>query len=128
MNIYSVAIVGVTGYAGRELDHLLSRHPGIRVRGRFASTSDAASGVEEFTLDKVRACAADIVVLATEHEFSMENVPALLDRGCRVLDMSGAFRLKDPALYDEWYGFTHTSTALLNTALYGLPEVFRRAI
>jgi N-acetyl-gamma-glutamyl-phosphate reductase len=128
MHIYSVAIIGITGYAGRELERILSHHPGIRVKGRFASTSDNTTGVEAFSLDGVKAKAVDAVVLATEHEFSMENVPALLDMGCRVLDMSGAFRLKEPALYSEWYGFTHTSPALLNSAAYGLPEFFAGSI
>jgi N-acetyl-gamma-glutamyl-phosphate reductase len=128
MHIYSVAIVGITGYAGRELEHLLTGHPRIRVNGRFASTTDAAAGIEAFTPNRLKALDPDVVVLATEHEFSLHHVPELLTDGRRVLDMSGAFRLKDAALYPEWYGFEHTSPDLLASAVYGLPEFFASSI
>jgi N-acetyl-gamma-glutamyl-phosphate reductase len=55
-------------------------------------------------------------------------VPELLDAGYRVVDMSGAFRLKDPALYQEWYKFEHTAPALLKEAVYGLPEFYAKQI
>jgi N-acetyl-gamma-glutamyl-phosphate reductase len=116
MHIYShaaAAIVGVTGYTGRELDRLLSRHPNIRVAGRFDST---------FTLDQLRNTRADVVVFATEHHVSLSLVPQVIDLNYRVLDMSGAFRLSDPKLYPDWYGFQHTAPGLLQQAVYGLPE------
>src|SRR5262245_27499729 len=114
MNKYAhrVAIVGITGYTGQELDRLLSFHPGIRVAGRFASKADERSGAEAFNLEKLRSFSPDAVVLATDHELSLHLVPELLEAGYRVVDMSGAFRLKDPKLYDDWYGFEHTSPAL----------------
>src|SRR5262249_1049911 len=68
------------------------------------------------------------VVLATEHELSMQLVPELLNAGYRVVDMSGAFRLKDAAQYREWYGFEHAAPALLKEAVYGLPEFFAESI
>ena len=52
----------------------------------------------------------------------MHLVPELLDLGYRVVDMSGAFRLKQPAQYVDWYGFEHSAPQLLNEAAYGLPE------
>jgi len=128
MHIYSTAIVGITGYAGRELERILAHHPRVKITGRFASASDPATGVEAFSLEALRATAPDIVILATEHEFSLHNVPAILNEGMRVLDMSGAFRMKDPELYPKWYGFTHTSPELLNSAAYGLPEFFAAEI
>src|SRR6266850_8593118 len=130
MNIYSqrVSIVGVTGYAGQELDRLLAAHPKIQVAGRFASKADAKSGAEPFSLDKLRSYSPDIVVLATEHELSMSLVPELLDAGIRVVDMSGAFRLKEPRLYNEWYGFEHSAPSLLKEAVYGLPEFYAEQI
>ena len=130
MNNYShrVAIVGVTGYAGQELDGLLAAHPKIQVAGRFASKADEKSGAEAFSLERLRAFSPDAVVLATEHELSLRLVPELLDQGYRVVDMSGAFRLKDPRLYQEWYGFEHTAPALLNEAVYGLPEFLAESI
>ncbi|HYR42038.1 MAG TPA: N-acetyl-gamma-glutamyl-phosphate reductase [Terriglobia bacterium] len=130
MNIYAhrVAIVGVTGYAGRELDRLLSSHPKIRVTGRFASKVDEKSGAEAFSLERLQSSSPDAVVLATEHELSMHLVPELLSQGYRVVDMSGAFRLKEPRLYQEWYGFEHTAPHLLNEAVYGLPEFLSESI
>jgi len=122
------AIVGVTGYTGQELDHLLSRHPGFQVAGRFASKADAKSGAEAFSIDRLRSFCPDAVVLATEHELSMHLVPELLSAGFRIVDMSGAFRLKDAALYQEWYGFEHTAPRLLLEAVYGLPEFLAESI
>ena len=130
MNNYSgrVAIVGVTGYSGQELDRLLAVHPQIRVAGRFASKTDEASGVEAFSVEKLRKQSPDVVVLATEHEFSLHLVPELLDSGYRVVDMSGAFRLKDAALYPQWYGFEHTAPKLLEETAYGIPEFYAERI
>jgi len=123
-----IAIVGVTGYTGQELDRLLSRHPGFQVAGRFASKADAKSGAEAFSIDRLRSFSPDAVLLATEHELSMHLVPELLSAGFRIVDMSGAFRLKDAALYQEWYGFEHTAPRLLLEAVYGLPEFLAESI
>src|SRR5262252_6110887 len=119
---YRVAIVGVTGYAGQELDKILSSHPNLRVAGRFASKADEKSGAEAFSFERLLILRPDVVVLATEHELSMHLVPELLTAKCRVLDMSGAFRLKNAHIYREWYGFEHTAPQLLKEAVYGLPE------
>src|SRR5437773_10433070 len=123
MNIYSVAVVGVTGYSGREVNHLLKPHPSIRVTGRFASKSGAA-GVEPYSLEAVKGLKPDVIVTATEHDVSLRIVPEMIAEGFRVIDMSGAFRMKDAALYPKWYGFEHTSADLLQQAVYGLPEMF----
>ena len=123
MHIYSAAIVGITGYAGRELDALLKAHPSVAVSGRFASKSDEA-GIEAYSLEAIRRAKPDIVVTATEHDVSMRIVPELLSAGFRVVDMSGAYRLRNPQLYPKWYGFEHTSAGLLETAVYGMPELF----
>src|SRR5438552_16880256 len=130
MNIYAhrVAIVGVTGYAGQELERLLASHPKVQIAGKFASKASEKSGAEAFSFERLRCFSADAVVLATEHELSMQLVPQLLDAGYSVVDMSGAFRLKDPQLYQDWYGFEHTAPALLCEAVYGLPEFRAEAI
>src|SRR5881296_4120641 len=130
MNIYAnrVAIVGVTGYAGQELERLLASHPKIQIAGKFASKANEKSGAEAFSFERLRGFSADAVVLATEHELSMQLVPQLLDAGYSVVDMSGAFRLKAPQLYQDWYGFEHTAPALLGEAVYGLPEFRAEAI
>jgi N-acetyl-gamma-glutamyl-phosphate reductase len=130
MNNYAhrVAIVGVTGYSGQELDRILASHPKFQIAGRFASKADEKSGAEAFSVERLRSFSPDAVVLATEHELSMHLVPELLAEGYRVVDMSGAFRLKDPRQYQEWYGFEHTAPELLQEAAYGLPEFHSESI
>jgi N-acetyl-gamma-glutamyl-phosphate reductase len=123
MNIYSVAVVGITGYSGREVERLLQNHISIRLAGRFASKSDA-SGIEAYSLEAVRRSAPDVIITATEHDISLRIVPELAEAGFRVIDMSGAFRMKDAELYPKWYGFEHTARELLQRAVYGLPELF----
>ena len=123
-----MAIIGVTGYAGRELDRLLTSHPNFQVAGRFASRADEKSGTEAFTLERLASFSPDAVVLATEHALSMDLVPKLLEAGYRVVDMSGAFRLKNAHEYPEWYGFEHTAVGLLEEAAYGLPEFYAAQI
>jgi N-acetyl-gamma-glutamyl-phosphate reductase len=130
MNNYAhrAAIVGVTGYAGQELDRILTAHPKFTIAGRFASKADEKSRAEAFSMERLRSFSPDAVVLATEHELSMNLVPELLREGYRVVDMSGAFRLKVPAQYMEWYGFEHTAPELLKEAAYGLPEFLSEQI
>jgi len=127
MNIYSTAIVGVTGYSGREADRILQNHPSVKVVGRFASKSDGA-GIEAYSLENIKRTAPDVVLTATEHDVSMRIVPELLSTGFRVIDMSGAFRMKDAALYPKWYGFEHTAPELLREAVYGLTEIFAEEV
>jgi N-acetyl-gamma-glutamyl-phosphate reductase len=130
MNNYAqrISVVGITGYAGQELERLLASHPAIAIDGRFASKADPKSGIEAFSVQNVVAHSPDVVVLATEHELSMEVVPEFLKAGYRVVDMSAAFRMKDPELYPQWYGFEHSAPALLQEAVYGLPEYFADSI
>jgi N-acetyl-gamma-glutamyl-phosphate reductase len=130
MNNYAhhVSVVGITGYAGQELERLLASHPGIGIAGRFASKADEKSGAEAFSMEKLRSSSPDVVVLATEHELSMHMVPELLNDGYRVVDMSGAFRMKDAQLYPQWYGFEHAVPTLLKEAIYGMPEYFADSI
>jgi N-acetyl-gamma-glutamyl-phosphate reductase len=122
MNIYAgrVAIVGVSGFAGAELARLLGGHSRISLCGQFDSST--------FSPDALRASRPDVVVLATEHARSLELVPALLSDDYRVVDMSGAYRLKHATLYPDWYGFVHSSPELLSEAVYGLPEFFANRI
>src|SRR5437763_907155 len=98
MHNYSVAIVGVTGYSGNEADHLLKSHPSIHVNGRFTSKGDG-SAIQAYSLEAIKESKPDVVITATEHDVSMRIVSELAVDGFRVIDMSGAFRMKDAALY-----------------------------
>jgi N-acetyl-gamma-glutamyl-phosphate reductase len=143
------AVLGATGYVGRELLTLLARHPDARVvrmisstsgarkpfpieqvhpalRGRFAIPClpvDLEGSAGFALLEAIGAAEADVVFLATPHETSRDVAPALLDAGLRVIDLSGAFRLKDAAAYPRWYGFEHHASEALAEAVYGLPEL-----
>lgn len=136
MNI-RVGIVGFRGYSGAELVRILSRHPHAepwllvhradaapRPRPRGASEPPAIPATPE----AVRSEKLDIVFLATPAEVSMQLAPALLEAGARVIDLSGAFRLRTPEAYQRWYGEPHSRPRLLQEAAYGLPEFCRDAV
>lgn len=112
-------IAGVSGYSGRELLRILGKHPGIETV-EIPREGEIASIVESQKLD--------VVFLATPHEVSMDAAPAALAAGARVIDLSGAFRLKDPDEYQQFYKTRHTNTGLLSEAVYGLPELNRNGI
>jgi N-acetyl-gamma-glutamyl-phosphate reductase len=126
-----VAIVGATGYAGSELTGILARHRYAELVALFSSgggTAAAANAAfpqllaQPFAFDALVDAKPEIVFLATPNEASAELAPKLLDQNIRVIDLSGAFRLNDAALYPTWYGFTHETPALLEQAVYGLTE------
>lgn len=126
-----VVIVGATGYAGTELTAILARHREVELVGLFSSSGSTRAQItpalpeliaEPFTLEALLAAKPEIVFLATPNEVSAELAPKLLDAGIKVVDLSGAFRLGDAALYPQWYGFEHTRPALLDRAVYGLTE------
>ena len=133
-----VAVVGATGYSGGELTAILARHPEVEIVALFsssggarvpmrelhptlsASASDLAA--EPFEIEKLAAVSPEVVFLATPNEVSAKLAPELLDRGMKVIDLSGAFRLTEPSLYPSWYQFEHERPALLGEAVYGLTE------
>ncbi|MGO8992783.1 MAG: N-acetyl-gamma-glutamyl-phosphate reductase [Polyangiaceae bacterium] len=131
----TVGVVGATGYSGALVARLLAAHPGFRLS---FCTSDAAAGEQVssrlgFASDlafvpngdaAARALGVDAVLLATPAEVSARLAPAMVEARKAVIDLSGAFRLGDPARYPTWYGFAHPSPALLDRAHYGIPELF----
>ncbi|HEX9160721.1 MAG TPA: N-acetyl-gamma-glutamyl-phosphate reductase [Thermoanaerobaculia bacterium] len=126
-----VAVVGATGYTGAELTTILARHRFANISALFSSAGSARSAVspsrpdlvaEPFAIDKLIDAAPKVAFLATPNEVSADIAPKLLDAGIRVIDLSGAFRLRDPLAYPTWYGFEHTRPELLGEAVYGLTE------
>ncbi|MCF8024586.1 MAG: N-acetyl-gamma-glutamyl-phosphate reductase [Desulfobacteraceae bacterium] len=131
-----VAVAGATGYAGAELVRILAGHPEAvltvltsrQYSGLpFDRIYPAMAGVitrqcETFDVESV--CdRADVIFTALPHKFPMEIIPGILERGCRVVDLSADFRFSDPAVYEAAYQ-PHTAKELLSTAVYGLSEVF----
>jgi len=130
-------IVGFRGYSGAELIAILQRHPHAapvllehREETATGPKHRRAGKTPQFacTPDAVREAGLDVVFLATPPEASMELSPWLLDAGIRVIDLSGAFRLRTPERYKAWYKADHTQPKLLAEAVYGLPEFCRERI
>jgi len=137
MNKYKVGIVGFSGYSGAELLRLLNSHPQAEPillehrqdqQSRPAPINHPQPRRAPCTPDSVRAEGLSVVFLATPPEVSMELAPSMLDAGAKVIDLSGAFRLRDAATYSRWYKQEHTAPQLLEEAVYGLPEFCRQPI
>ena len=137
-----IAVVGAAGYVGGELAKLLADHPRAEV-AVHASRAAAGKPVAQVLPDlrgKTRAVFAapdpgqlaecDIVFFAAPHGAAMEAVPPLLKRGATVIDLGPDFRLRDPALYEKYYGRPHSAPDLLPSAVFGIPEApsVRRAL
>jgi N-acetyl-gamma-glutamyl-phosphate reductase len=122
-------IVGHRGYSGAELARILAHHPRV-TPVLLEHREDAAVGPRHApcTPEAVIAEGIAIVFLATPPEVSMELAPAMLAAGVKVIDLSGAFRLRTPAAYSAWYKQPHTQPDLLAEAAYGLPEFCREHI
>lgn len=132
-----VGIVGHRGYSGAELVRLLARHPFVNpVLLEHREDHPATAVIRNCkpiaqlpcNANAVRAEAVALVFLATPPEVSMELAPVMLAAGARVVDLSGAFRLRTPENYNTWYKEPHTQPALLAEAAYGLPEFCRDRI
>jgi N-acetyl-gamma-glutamyl-phosphate reductase len=135
-----IGIVGGTGYTGVELLRLLAGHPAAELRV-ITSRSEAGVAVSAMfpTLrgavdlafsapDTAALRSCDLVFFATPNGTAMGLVRDLLDAGVRVIDLAADFRLKDPAVWEKWYGMPHTCPALLAEAVYGLPEMNRERL
>jgi len=133
-------IVGGTGYTGVELLRLLARHPGVELTA-ITSRGEAGMAVAEM-FPSLRGAVTlkfsdpkdaplgdcDVVFFATPNGIAMQQAAGLLDSGVKVIDLAADFRIKDVALWEQWYGVTHASPALVAEAVYGLPEVNREQI
>ena len=125
-----VAVAGATGYAGQELVRLLARHPAVTLTTAMSSGASSTprplpalariwdDPVVPLDVDRLVA-SADIVFLALPETASAELAPTLLERGTRVIDLSGAFRIRSDADRRRWYPATATLPA---GVVYGLPE------
>ncbi len=134
-----VGIFGATGYTGLELVRRLCKHPGVEI---VLLTSEQYAGKQlhdvfpfaprfDFPLvnsEEGLESSLDFAFLALPHTVSMRLVPALLDEGVKVIDLSADFRLSDPVLYEETYGVEHSSPHLLRESAYGLCEIEREKI
>jgi N-acetyl-gamma-glutamyl-phosphate reductase len=154
-NTAQTAVGGVTGYAGAELARLLLHHPRLQgtppvFAGRVEANDEARGGIplseihpqlggslaaglklEPFSWDLLKSRGVEVLFLATPHEQSREWVPEALDRGLRVIDLSGAWRLADASnrtIYDFEDEGTEFAAGVQAQAVYGLPELHRAQI
>jgi N-acetyl-gamma-glutamyl-phosphate reductase len=132
-----VGIVGFRGYSGQELIRILSRHPLVEpILLEHRSDSDARPHPRNArpprrapaTPEEIHLLGLAAVFLATPHEVAMQLAPEILHTGAKVIDLSAAFRLRNPEVHQRWYKDEHTSPALLAEAAYGLPEFYRERI
>ena len=139
-NRIRIGIVGGTGYTGVELLRLLARHPLCELAA-ITSRKEAGIGVAEMFpnlrgrvglkfsdpaqagLDK-----CDLVFFATPNGVAMEQARALVGAGARIIDIAADFRIRDIAVWEQWYGVKHLCPELVAEAVYGLPEVNRERI
>jgi N-acetyl-gamma-glutamyl-phosphate reductase len=140
-----IAVLGVTGYSGLELARLLGRHPRVEApllfrRGAEAEKETKSSGAppisgngsnghssaQPFSWPVLQKQGAELLFLATPHAVSRELVPEAIARGLRIIDLSGAWRLKQQQ-HRAIYGFSdanaQTAAELDESAVYGLPEL-----
>lgn len=133
--------MGATGYAGSELLRLATTHPdldvvvatgssnvGKRVADHVPALAAAYPSLEVSAATSVLDAELDVVFLALPHGESQTYVPTLLEEGVSVVDLGADFRLKDAAIYREWYGHEHRAPELLATSVYGLVERHRKEL
>lgn len=134
-----VAVVGAAGYAGYELARLLLRHPYVERPVFYLRNGQAGprcltelfpqlrgwgeAPCRPYSVDGIAKSGARLVFLATPAEASLELAPELVAAGLRAVDLSGAFRFRNPEVFSRWYGLPAPPRDLLEETVYGLPEL-----
>ena len=130
------AVAGANGYAGMTAVSLLARHPGVEL-AQLTSRSFAGKpysevfpllDVEGEFLPEPAPDGLDVIFSCLPHNVGAARVEAWLDAGLRVIDMSADFRLRDASEYPRWYRQPHPAPALLERAVFGLPELHEDAL
>lgn len=126
-----VAVVGASGFTGKEAIRLLAAHPSIEISGLWSARSEpspqqeyrgALHEVPSGALDLDALAGCDAVLLCAPHRASATLAPKILERGPRVIDLSAAYRLADATQYPRFYDFEHPHPELLSERVYGLTE------
>ncbi|MCF6269339.1 MAG: N-acetyl-gamma-glutamyl-phosphate reductase [Melioribacteraceae bacterium] len=131
----SVGIIGGTGYTGKYLLEFIKQHKNIADYTIYANSSagsklldifpELLGVIENKTIQSVKelSYAHDLYFVSLPHGESLKYIPTLLAKGIKVIDLGGDYRLDTKKLYDEWYGFEHTSANLLSQKVYGLADL-----
>jgi len=144
MNVEKIAVVGASGYSGEELIRLLLRHPAAElvavtsrqwvgqtldtVYPKFAGMRYAKLAFIESEISAIVHSGARVVFLALPHGVATEYARPLVAAGLKVIDLSADFRIKDPAVYEEFYGEAPNAPELAASSVYGMPEIYRDKI
>ena len=136
-----VGIVGGTGYTGVELLRLLTLHPEAEVSVITSRAEDGRAVPELFpnlrghydnlyfsAPNNETLLACDVIFFATPHGVAQASAGELLDGGAKIIDLSADFRIRDIALWEQWYNQDHGAKKWVGEAVYGLPEFNREAI
>jgi len=136
-----VGIIGASGFTGAELLRLSAQHPHLDVRVATGDTQAGSRAADLYpslaaaypqltfsTYDRAEVAGLDLVFLGLPHGASQAIVPELVGKVGHLVDLAADFRLRDPALYPQWYGEEHTAPELLADFAYGLPELYRDEI
>ncbi len=134
----SVAVVGASGYGGVQLVRLLMDHPNVEV---VYLGGDSSAGqpfadlyphlghrtklvIEPIDLEDISK-RAQIVFLSLPNGLAAEMAAPLLEKGCKVLDLSADYRFANLETYEHWYGTARSDRDIAAKAVYGLPELYR---
>jgi N-acetyl-gamma-glutamyl-phosphate reductase len=144
MPLEKIAVVGASGYSGEELIRLLIRHPGVELAAvtsrqlagqtvgavfpKFAGMRHHDLAFIPSEVPAIIESGARIVFLALPHGVATEFARPLVAAGLRVIDLSADFRIKDSAVYEDFYGTPHQAPELAARSVYGLPEIYREQI
>ncbi len=136
-----VGVVGASGYGGVQLVRLLMDHPEVElvylggensVGKRFSDIYPHLSHIVTQRIEAVEpekiAERCEIVFLSLPNGIACQIAPTLIERGCRVLDLSADYRFKPLKNYTKWYGKERSDQTTAATAIYGLPEIYRDRI
>ncbi|HXK58569.1 MAG TPA: N-acetyl-gamma-glutamyl-phosphate reductase [Acidobacteriota bacterium] len=134
-----VGIAGGSGYGGAELIHILLRHPHVEIAWVSSQqhvnkpVSDLYPNLRGFldlrfsAIEDLPASQLDLLFLALPHGHATKILPTL-PHGLRVIDLSGDFRISDPAIFEDYYGFPMAAPEIQRRFVYGLPEINREAV
>lgn len=136
-----VGIVGASGYGGIQLTKLVLDHPNLELAylGGDSSAGKPLSDIyphlghqvsltiEPIDLEAI-ASRCQAVFLSLPNGLAYQMAPTLLDKGCKVLDLSADYRFSNLEIYAHWYGGDRTDQSVAETAVYGLPELYRDRI
>lgn len=137
----SVGIIGASGYGGVQLVRLLMEHPGVEVvylggnssaGKKFSDLYPHLGNLVDLTIEPIDleaiANRCQAVFLSLPNGLAYTMAPALVSKGCKVIDLSADYRFKNLDTYKSWYGGERHDQEMAATAVYGLPELYRDRI